>query len=87
MYQMFEERLVSMYRQKAKFVSFEWKRLNPFSTNVLLLYALKTSENRRFSDAFRGYRSGALVENGLRTINYAVKKIKVREKIRNIKHR
>ena len=27
---------------------------NPFSTNVLLLYHLKTSENRRFSNVFRG---------------------------------
>ena len=31
---------------------------NPFSTNTLLLYPLKTS-------VFRGYRSGKLVENGL----------------------
>ena len=36
----------------------------PFSTNVSLLYPLKT-ENRRFSDVFRGYRSGKLVGNGL----------------------
>ena len=35
--------------------------LSPFSTNVPLLYPLK----RRFSDVFRGYRSGTLVENGL----------------------
>ena len=35
--------------------------LNPFSTKVPLLYPLKTSENRRFSDVFRGYRSGSLV--------------------------
>ena len=26
---------------------------------------LKTSENRRISDIFRGYKSGTLVENGL----------------------
>ena len=39
--------------------------VNPFSTNVPLLYSLKTSENLRFSDVFRGYRSGTLVENGL----------------------
>ena len=38
--------------------------VNPFSTNVPLLYPLKT-ENFRFSDVFRGYRSGTLVENGL----------------------
>ena len=41
--------------------------LNPFSTNVLLLHPLKTSENLRFSDVFMGYRSGILVENELRT--------------------
>ena len=39
---------------------------NPFSTNVPLLYPLKTSENLRFSDVFRGYRSGTLVENELK---------------------
>ena len=39
--------------------------INPFSTNVPLLYSLKTSENRWFSDVFSGYRSGTLVENGL----------------------
>ena len=39
--------------------------INPFSTKVPLLYPLKTFENRRFSDVFRGYRSGTLVENGL----------------------
>ena len=43
-----------------KLVSF-----NPFLTNASLLYPLKTSENLRFSDVFRGYRSGTLVENGL----------------------
>ena len=41
--------------------------INPFSTNVPSLYPLKTSKNRRFSDGFRGYRSGTLVENGLIT--------------------
>ena len=39
---------------------------NPFSTNIPFLYLLKTSENWRFSDVFRGYRSESLVENGLR---------------------
>ena len=39
--------------------------INPFSTSAPLLHPLKTSENRRFSDVFRGYRSGTLVENGL----------------------
>ena len=39
---------------------------NPFSTKVPFLYPLQISENRRFSAIFRGYRSGTLVENGLR---------------------
>ena len=39
--------------------------LKSFSTNVQLLYHLKTSENLRFCDVFKGYRSGTLVENGL----------------------
>ena len=38
---------------------------NPFPTSVPLLYLLKTSGNFRFSDVFRGYRNGTLVENGL----------------------
>ena len=41
--------------------------LNTFSTNVPLLYPLKTLENQRFSDVFKGCRSGTLVENGLKT--------------------
>ena len=35
--------------------------VKPFSTNVPLLYPLKTSGNL----VFRGYRSRTLVENGL----------------------
>ena len=34
---------------------------NPFHVNVLFLYPLKTSENHRFSDIFRGLRIGTLV--------------------------
>ena len=42
--------------------------INPFSTNVLLLYLLKTSENLRFF-MFQGVYNETLVENGLtRTI-------------------
>ena len=37
-------------------------RINPFSTNVPLLYPLKTSENLDF---FSGYESGTLVEKAL----------------------
>ena len=39
--------------------------INPFSISVPFLYPLKASENRRFSDFLRGYRSGILVEIGL----------------------
>ena len=47
-----------------------WGNINPFSTNVPLLYFLKTSENRGggVSDVFRGYRSGTLLENRLKSI-------------------
>ena len=44
----------------------QYQNFNPFSSNVPLLYPLKTSENLRFSDIFRGYRIGTLLENGLR---------------------
>ena len=39
--------------------------INPFSINVPFIYPLETSENLRYSDVFRTYRSGTLVENGL----------------------
>ena len=42
--------------------------ISPFSTNVPLLYPLKTPENWRFSNVFREYRGGILVEKGLRVI-------------------
>ena len=35
---------------------------NLFSTNIPFLYLLKTLENCRFSDVFRGYRSEALAK-------------------------
>ena len=40
-------------------------KINPFSTNFLLLYPLEISANRRFSYVSRGYKSGILVENRL----------------------
>ena len=39
-----------------------------FQSNVPLLYSLKTSENWRFFDVFRGHKSFTLVEHGLTTI-------------------
>ena len=43
----------------------QYKKVNPYSLNVIFLYSLKTSENRRFSDVFRGYRNVTLGEYGL----------------------
>ena len=42
-------------------------KINPYSTNVRLLYPLKTSENFWFLIFFRVYRSGTLVEDGVIT--------------------
>ena len=46
------------------YIELSWINFNSFSTNVTLLYLLKTSEKRRFY-VFRGYRSGNLFKNGL----------------------
>ena len=53
----------SLYQKvlRRKFVTM----INPFSINVPFLYPLETSENLRYSEVFRRYRSGTLVENGL----------------------
>ena len=45
--------------------SFKVIRFNPYFPNVTFLYPLKTSENPRFSDVFRGYRNVTLGEYGL----------------------
>ena len=34
--------------------------INPFYSSVTFLYPLKTSENQKFSDVFRGYRNATL---------------------------
>ena len=47
--------------------------INPFSTNVPLPYPLKTSENLRFSEVFREYRSETLVENGFSYSSFVCK--------------
>ena len=39
--------------------------LNPYSPNVTFLCPLKTSENPRFPDVFRGYRNVTLREYGI----------------------
>ena len=38
--------------------------INPFHATCLFRYPLKTSENRRFSDVFRGYRMRPVAWNG-----------------------
>ena len=41
---------------------------NSSTTNAPLLHLLKTSEHLVFSNVLRGYKSGALVEDGLITL-------------------
>ena len=41
------------------------EKINPFLANAPILYPLKTPENQRFSDVFRGYKLGTLATNGL----------------------
>ena len=38
--------------------------INPFQANFLILYALITPENQRFSSVFREFKMGALARNG-----------------------
>ena len=42
--------------------------INPFHATDLFLYSLKTSENWRFSDVFKGYRNKTIARNGLTTL-------------------
>ena len=42
--------------------------VNPFHATDLFRWPLKTSENQRFSDVFRGYQKWSVVWNGLITI-------------------
>ena len=41
-------------------------QINPFSTNITLLYPPENIKNWKFSDVFGGYGSGTLVKNGLK---------------------
>ena len=62
------ERVKEFRKYQMLFLSFSFNRkLNPYSTNAPLPYSLKIRENLQFSDVFRGYRSGTLVQNGLIT--------------------
>ena len=40
------------------------EEFNPFYTTGIFLYPLKTLENERFSDVFRGYRKKPVAWNG-----------------------
>ena len=44
--------------------------VNPFHTTGLFLYPLKTSENQRFFDVFRGCREKPMVLNRLIGFSY-----------------
>ena len=51
----------SDWEEKSSVNKYFWRDLmNLFSTNAPLLYSMKT----RFSNVFRGYKIGTLVENG-----------------------
>lgn len=47
-------------RKVTKGMLFDFFILNPYSSNVPILYSLKISENCRLSVNFRGYRIGTL---------------------------
>ena len=42
--------------------------INPFLASILILYTLKTLENLRFFDVFRGYKMRTLAKNGLQRL-------------------
>ena len=42
--------------------------INPFHATGFFLYPLKTSENQRFSNVFRGYRKRTMARNGSKNI-------------------
>ena len=57
---------VTMMFVKVKFEKYNW--LNSFLPNISFIYILKTSENKKFSDVFRGYKKGTLKRKGLKII-------------------
>ena len=70
------ERLCQLTFHSAKIIHYKYKgtiftnflRMYPFLANVLILCPLKTWENHRFSDVFRGYKMETLARNGLTLI-------------------
>ena len=59
-----------VFRNVLRTYQMDDSNLKPFSSNVPLLYPLKTSENLRFSDVFIGYRGETLVKNGLNSPSF-----------------
>ena len=54
-----------LWKNEIVFELFGQFLLNPFYATDLFQYSLKTSENQRFSDVFRGYRKRPVAWNGL----------------------
>ena len=52
-------------RRNQKLKALPISQLNPFHVTDLFWYPLKTSENQRFSDVFRGYQKRSVTWNGL----------------------
>ena len=51
--------------QDKQIILLEVNFLRPYEANISFLYPLKTSENQRFSDAFREYKNETLASNRL----------------------
>ena len=51
-----------MYTFKINFNNF-----NPIHVTCLFLYPLETSENKKFSDVFRGFRKRPMIWNKIKT--------------------
>lgn len=56
-----------MMFEKVKFR--KYNSLSPFLPNVSVLNNLKTSENKRFADVFRGYEKGIYRRNGFKSVD------------------
>ena len=56
------------------------EKVNPFHATDLFSYPLKTSENQRFSDVFRGYQKRSVAWNGLSNNEAELKKSVAYEK-------
>ena len=62
--------LTEIFHNQLIFPTSGESEIKPFSTNVPLLYPLKTSENLWFSDVLRE-QSGTLLENGLVWVDFS----------------